>query len=466
MQIHKGFIHQLIIWISIIGWLATMVYTDIYNKYYSIVLLPIIFIFCCLLFNSVPRAVFSSMVSLILVGGYFIRMVVLPVLFCIGGYQSGFLFNKATSNDVVKAVILLCLENIVVFGVASNEINNSRGIEVSYIDLFKVSYRKLDFILLACVIVMIVCYFLVPQLQTVFVFITKVDFKTLATLRWDNETIVARGSSSRYFYSLFVFLWDMLKMPLMARLIYKIYKRFGDSRKGAWFSMIALVIPSCLLSGDNVTPLMGFLLGMFLIKKVYVLNYKGPLTVVIITFFIVFIAVFSAKVVLFRYYGGSNVLATLSQTINAYFNGFDSIAIGYASVHGVNRLSTLFTDIGYSVPFNSTILNITGERFTKVYGTAIADTGSIPPFSYQLSFYFGIPIAILLVGFMIKIIYRSEKKYKRTTDFWLAFLHLYFCFYSVLSLSCYSFSAYLTFLIGTWIPLLFLAHLGSRYKRR
>ena len=68
---------------------------------------------CVSIFLSTNK-VFSSIVSIIIIGGYFIKMVITPLCFALGGHKS-FIDGYVTEQAINEAIWLMCLETIVVF---------------------------------------------------------------------------------------------------------------------------------------------------------------------------------------------------------------------------------------------------------------------------------------------------------------------------------------------------------------
>lgn len=435
------------------------------NRYNSIFILPIAYIINSICFPRVYSGIRKSPLTILVVCGYFFRLVICPLLFCMGGYESGLTSNSASASNVTRAVLLFSLESFVVFFVASSKykyrIGENEPENINFSE-YNVTLANTSIVLLT--IFLIFAYYSVPALKTIYIFLPNANLQDLVTLRWDNETIVARGSSSRVLYSLFIFLWQLLRMPIMAYFMSIIYKRRRDTRFGVWLSMLCLLIPSIFLSGDNITPILGALLGILVISRLYVNTGKGPIRAIGIVFIIAFLAVFISKVSLFTYYGGTSTLSTVSQTLNAYIPGFDNAAAGFAKVTSTNKFEVLFNDFMYAIPFNQTLFGVTGDRFTRLFGMSINSTGSIPPFGYQLAFYFGIPISAIITGLIVNWAYNSEIKSFRTSDFWTYFLNMFFSIYTGISISCYSFSTFISSSIGMFLPLWLIVFFGRKRK--
>lgn len=434
------------------------------GNYGAIAVLPFIYGLMCFISGRALRSIRKSPVTLFLLGGYFIRMVVTPLLFSLGGYQSFYKVSIA-SADVAQATLLLSLETVVVFLAANYYTSRITGEAAETIKLRKYKTRPLVCMTVLLVGFIVFAYIVVPAIQSIYLFLPTANIADLSKIAWDNETIVARGSIQRYIYSLFMFLWPIVRAILPALLISQIYKRYGNKTGGLVLSAFCLLIPSVLLGGDNIAPFLGVILGIFVMLRLYGRKARKIVIIAGILFLSAFIIILSSKLASYQSWRGGAGVASVAQILQAYFPGFDNMAIGF-QIENPDKLGTFLFDLYYVIPFKETLLGLSGTSLADLYTQVSATGGQIVPWGFQVAHYFGIILSPLITGLFIRWAYRAEQKARGTDDFWRYYANMYTSVLIAISLSIYSFSIFLRSYINVIVPLLIIIRLGNRRKRK
>ena len=233
-------------------------------------------------------------------------------------------------------------------------------------------------------------------------------------------------------------------------LIARFYRRYKNSRFGLALSLCCLVLPFLLLSGDNIAPFIGIIVGVIVIHKLYGRRSLFPITIIGTVTAILLFIVMQSKLVLMESWRGATGVALLAQMFHNYVPGFENFA-ATLELPKDEVFSTLFYDLYYTIPFKNTLFGLEGEYIQDIYEQYTLTGGQIVPFTGQLTYYLGI-LAIPIVALFVKLAYNLEKKSKETSNFWFYFFYMYFSLFTALSLSIYSVSIYLRGLVNVVLP--------------
>ncbi len=441
-----------------------MVITNTNEVYNWLFFLPIAYgvmaIPCAKLFSLSPK----SKVLLILVGGFFVKMVVAPVLFAMGGYKS-FFVNCISIDNMNNAVLYIIYEYVLIFLISNLSLRNRR------FDLFNeintecnAGSRRLLFWVGLISLFIAFAYSYIPEIQKIYLFITDYRIDDLVEIRWDNETIVARGSIQRYIYSLFMFLWPLVRFLLPAVLIRVNYQKRGTTKIGLLLSTLTLIIPFLLIGGDNLAPFIAAMFAIIVIVKLY-----GKMGRKIAMFFtivgsVVFLGMIAGKLEALSSWRGATGITNLAQMLNSYIPGFDNTAIAI-SMQGDNKFETFLLDIISGIPFIGSFINITGDTLNDLFIVTAKTGGQIVPWGCGIGYYFSYIISPLFsAAFVWFLLYREEISNK-ADDFWIYYSNMLFVVYSAFSMIIYSTQIYLRFIWNVMIPIITIIAI-SRAKER
>ena len=431
------------------------------NTYYSIFILPFSYTVGLTFSGKILSLLRKSVTSLILVIGYFVRMVVYPLIFCMGEYHSFFL-STPNSFDVIKAVLLLSLEWFAIVITANVCVQNTDCYyeEVSIEpQQYNIGYLKV----MVCIlfVFLIAVYEMIPALKTAYLFLPTADFKQLSSLTWNSDTIVQRGTSSRYLFTLFGFIWPIVRAVLPSLCISQIYKKHGENTFSLLLSTACLLIPALFLGEDNIGPLLGALIGLIVILRLYKRRGKYVISLFVAVFGLLAFTIITTKLLTLQAWRGASGVASIAQMVNAYFPGVDNIAFAF-SINGTNRLQTLFFDLYSTIPFRETLFGLKGDNLTDLFAQTLSTNGQIVPWGYQIAHYTTIILSPFVTAIFTKIAFTAERKSKLTSDFWKYFINMYLSVFIPICFSCYSFTTFLRTLISVLLPVIIIIRLGNR----
>lgn len=445
---------------AVISFTKTALYAT--KVYYWISLLPatflIVTIFCITIFSKILH----NFVFAALYFGYMIRLVFAPFFFCLGDCQS-FFQRGISGTAMMSGCILMAGEFLIYLFVCLLWFrkNPKRLLQKATVDIDGFGSNAVVKILIPLTLFLLITYLLIPSLQTVYWPLFRASLSKVALIYYDNDTIVARGGIQRYLYSLFCFIWPITRVMLPSLLIVQIFRRKG------YFLMVelSLIIPFAFLGGDNLAPIFCSIITLLIIARLYPEHFRRLLITV------VFLGgIFLAFVVPTKYHSmqivrGGAFFSTLSQMLQAYFPGFDNVAL-VAEIPKIKYFQTLFADFYYGIPFKETLfgLNIVNlqERFTAMTGIG----GQILPFDAQLNYYLPMPLVWCMIGALIWLTAYYYDKARKTGNFWKVFEYTYFSVYTSISLSIYSFSIYIRGLLNILLPVVLIVWVVGATKRK
>lgn len=444
---------QLIVFfVSLSMALFSLIFAEENEVYGCINILPFVYAFVTLFLGNMYVHLFYSPVTILLIGGFFVQLVLTPCLFALGGYAS-FFNSAATDEGVFEAVVLLSLECLVVLPVANRYVSSVREYGFSSIELNAHGMGRLKIFLCMLVSFLIFAYVTIPAISSIYLFPFDIeDLSKIVLLRWDAETIVERGTGDRYIYSLFTFAWPFTRSLLQALVVYLAY---SSSRSGVVQRLLiifSLFVPSLLLSGDNVAPIYGLLIGLLLNMRTY-----GRKIMFLFTFFaggclVSIFLMFVEKMIAMSNWSGISGLSSIAYTLQAYFPGFDNIAM-IMQIDNANKLETFLYDIYYTIPFKETIFGLHGNRLYDMFTQVSGRAAHIVPWIAQLAHYFTIPGGVILTAWLMKYVYRIEKRCYSTDNFWEAYIFLGIAISLTMGIFTYSVSIVLRGLVNVWLPI-------------
>lgn len=434
----------------------------IYNakgEYIPIVILPLFYILFLLILLPRVKYLFKSIVFTILWGGYFIKMVLTPLLYSYAEYKS-FYYVSIETNDILYASLLIGVESVVTALVLFVMIKKHPiNIETQTITVDKENNIFVNFIILALILFLIVSYRIVPQLKIANPLFYKATLNDAALLRIDNENIVARGTFQRYLYSLFNFFLPIFRNIVPLYFLSKI----KNIEKSKFLVFILLFVPFIFLNSSNAQPIHCSILVLLVLNRLYNKKVKTVNIIVFIVGLIVLFIIITAKMQSLLAWRGIGGIAAIAQFVNAYFPGVDNAAIVHQIGHE-SYFTTLFYDLYYVIPFQNTLFGLKGDNLQDVF-TAISMTGSqVIPWCSQISHYTGFIFAPLVtMAFIIKAI-KSEINGIREKEYWSVIWCLYYSYFTSVAICTYSFSIYLSGLVNVGIPILIISNISKKLK--
>lgn len=432
------------------------------NTYEMLWLLPFSFVLGGLL--ALASSHKDSFIFLILVCGFFIKLVLTPLFFALGNYES-FYSSDLISGYIDKAIVFLGVEFIIIvfltFFVPAQKI----GVTQKTRCLNFSNNNGLLFVTLSLCFFLIFAWFYVPELQEIYYPFYKVDFSDVANIRWDNETIVARGGLKRYVYSLFMFIWPLVRILLPNLLIYKIYAKFGNKKLSLLCSLICLLIPFMILGGDNIAPFMGMLFGLLSIYKLYGRKAIPAMFLLGVGAVLIVTSVFISKMELYTVWRGAKGISVFAQILYSYFPSFDNVALIMGMDVG-DKLETLFFDIYSGIPFVNTIFGLDGIRLSDLFAVHARTNGQIEEWGSSIGYYFSYFLSPIISGLFFNLLLKIEMLSRRTQSYWKYFVTSFITVYSAMSMHIYSMSIYCRLIFNIFIPIIIISYIFGAFQTR
>lgn len=433
--------------------------------YWYIFLLPLTFSIVNVFSSRLYKRMLNSPVTMILIIFYFIRFCVSPFLFALGGYVS-FYPVSFSKGSFFYAIAIMCFELITVFFVANKYIDRTVGSKTVFFrqgtssgstHMFLITFLLLLFVLIS--------YFTVAEIQQVNQFIFNVKWETLSSINYDNETIVARGSIGRYIFSLWSFLWPILRIIIAPLFISFFYNKISRKSISIVLSTGSLVLPCLFIGTDNIAPFIGIALGAITIRHLYGKKANFIIAICLVVATVLIGIVVSSKMIEFQLWRGASGTSLVAQLLNAYFPGIENGALTL-DLPKNNYFEHLFFDFYYAVPFKETLFGFSGTRLNDLFNSFVNVKGTIVPFVFQISYYFTGLGGCFVVGVFIRLAYKLEKKAKESNAFWYYYISTYASFLIITSISIYSFSIFFRNVLCIYVPLRVIVFISKKRNSR
>lgn len=432
-----------------------------YDSYIAIAALPFVFFVCGLLFNNVYTHLSKNIGVLCLHSVMFIRMVLSPVLMAQANYDS--IFRYILKEDINHAVVMLCYETVLVYGVLSFLISHSKDklSKESYTIKCKRPSWLFRLIVLGMTVFCVVVWFTVPTCRELYKTIFEFGEETFTTVEY-SASFEAVGSVERASQTLFKMLFDMLRLLLpMGLFIW--FKRYRVSSFVAIVTGIILAFVQMLfISSTTARAVICAFLIIYFIARLYPDHAKRIMNTAIVLSVLVIVAYFAIRFSVGSRYG-TDPAEYLSKIVNAYFGGVDNVAAGSNLPEGFEA-STFWASLYSAIPFNSTLFGLKVENLQALYNAANSSYGQIPPMIVEGEYYFGIVLAPLMSCLCAVGAYHYGEKYAKTTSAWHLISNLFIAIMCAISVVMYNEEILLVWLIEWLLPMRILSALADREK--
>lgn len=426
--------------------------------------LPLMFLFLFTVLVAKKRSSFSSIVTLVIISGYFVRMILCPLLLSTSEYTTE-IRNNSAFNYMNEAVLLLSFEFLIVILFMFSSKNITRLNHTPNITKFNV--ERLHPVVYICLIgiflFFFVCVFFLSQDYLMyFKGIIQVFQATDAErILRNNAFSEFRNSSSRIIYQFYSQAMYFGQVFLPAYLLYIYTNIFinGQQKSKSKYRGVVVCLAIVLLSFSIITE--DYAKSIYIAAAVVItvwFSYPEKLKK-IIPILIVIGAVLSFSTLLIKahLFSSENFgLSDLSKLINAYFASPSNISCGLATVY-YDKLYILWGDITRSVPllahffvdlprsqdlFNATLYGLYG--WTDQIMPAIC-------YGYKyLSILAPLPILLLY-----NLAYKYEMRFKASVSIFnktiYAFLMISFSIYPSMYMLTSCFTLYMYSIVFTWL---------------
>lgn len=423
--------------------------------YWLIAMLPISFPVIILINYGIFSKIKDRLSILLIIVCYYMRMVILPVVFVYSNYSS-LIVDNGYLQYITYACFLAIYEFLIVLSLLSFFDNKKlvKNIkERETIDEYNKNSSKLfNYIVIILLITVIVGFIVYPQFKYNFRFIFESNINNI-NLNNINHKIM-KDSIPPVIYWLIIYIIDILQVLLPIVIINSIKKmRLGNNFK-FFLSLIVISIIILICTPETARSIIIALSLCIILIKLYP---KQKRLLISIIGFVLVPAVFYGLITKSRINASMN---EVSNILNAYFSGISNIATSFLIPNRPN-ISLFFIDIINSIPFISVLFKETMSTttlFNNVLYNNVGRHDQIIPMVSQSMCYFGVIFGPMLSYFSAKMALKIEKDYYEENNIYKKYLKLLFTIYFAISPIVYNFSILVSTVFKIIIPCILITN--------
>lgn len=411
------------------------------------------------------KIIFRSIVALLVIATWFVRLVLVPLIYIMSGYST-VMETSAGTNELDSAALLMSFEFLCVciFITISKKMDRIAVVDVGIgKDNDEKTKKFINLFTMALLFIAFYCVFKEPvALSTVSTVFDKL-FETKEETMNRRIDLLWIKNNSKIIYHLFSNAVYYLQVLIPANLLSHINnstKAKYERGKSLFFSII-IVLLSVVVTTDNNMDSVCIMLGAFFVVYFLYRDFfekRLPFIIGAISVFIFAFLFAKTKTDL----TGGNIFANLSSTFCAYFSAPPNVSAGFAMRYD-DKLTILFGDIVSAVPYMSLIfpgLPTSLPIYNQiVYGYA-GRTDQIIPLITTGYHYLGLFAPVLTVG-VYAIAFQMEYQFKQARNTFNQVI------YAVLMINMTVVPCTLGFTntirrLSLFVPLLIFARINSR----
>ena len=366
-------------------------------------LLPFVYSVCILFLKSVVEEALICFPVLLLVLLYFVRMVISPFLYAYAGVIEQITIN--VENNTFHTILLICYECIAVFatlGILQYRYrtkrinimqNESVRRNVVYSGKFSKGDKRLGILLLICIAIIIIFYFITPDIFTGYQTILNIADKDFTSIETDYSNIDSSTFIIKFALVTSNYMLKVLRLLIPAALIY-FASKMRNRKIAMLLSAILVVSPIFIIAGAIAMSIYYVIILMY--EFVYLYSPKNQNLKLIFVFMLgaAFIFLFWIIRYMTNAQGNASLMGFLhsfSNTVNAYFSGANIVVGIYNLPEDFDlRIRFLYYDVFGSIPYSGTLFGINeSDKLTALFNNINEVSGNIPPTIAISYYYFG-----------------------------------------------------------------------------
>jgi hypothetical protein len=428
--------------------------------YYNILpLLPMIFgllnLFSFKIYQDIP----SNLAVSIIVGLYYIRNVVSIFIMSLGNYSGVFLIRSEES--VFYALLLMISETVVVFMTIMfyRRINFKKNVVYRHRYLIMRGTNKrvikiFGIVVVLSTLILILSYITIPEIKLTYtnIFASGISINSIGET--ETNLLVPRGGLKRILYTLFIFLFNFWRIFISAWLIYLNKIKIKNGHISMILNVLIIFSNIFFIFSETIFVFIIIAILSLLLIKLYPTKVKSISIILMTGIIVVGILLFNVKMGVG--YITSSKFESISMVMQAYFPGICNLA-GVFNIVNPNKISTLFFDFYYMIPFRGTLFGIEGDRLVIEYNKSNNVFAQIIPCVGQAYHYIGLfaPIASM---FFVIIAMKYENKRKKEQNMWKYITFVLIVIYAAATPVLYNITIFGSHYFGLMLPVLVLAH--------
>lgn len=326
------------------------------NNNYSVSALlpfsPMLYLCGLYLVNNIRSQAFKSITVDIIFAIWFLRMVLIPVIYVLSGYSS-VIENSTATDNLNFAVLLVSFEYmcVILLILSSKKISRILDYESVPIDESVDTKKSISVIAFIMVIVAIICVMadssVLSIISTIF---DKLNGDQQTAILRRQEFLMSRSNAKIAFQVFFnVVYYIQILIPALLISVFVRKTKYSNNINKGCFACIVISCSAVLVTTDqNIDSVCILIASLLVVYSLYkeILENKIVIMVVGILLFCLY---FLLKKNGMNTSEGS-LLKELSNQLCAYFAGYPNVSAGI-SMQIPNKLSTLFGDIVAGTPY-------------------------------------------------------------------------------------------------------------------
>ncbi|HBM75900.1 MAG TPA: hypothetical protein DD429_10155 [Clostridiaceae bacterium] len=442
---------------------AVILYCD-FDKpdyYFLLPLLPLTFATINIAAVKVYENIYKNIGLILVIGLYYCRIVIVPVIMSIGNYSSLQKYN--VFQNMPSAIFLMIYELIIAYMVLYLTAGRSGCIEDenAAADISSSISTGAFKTIIVCILLFDISVFIfIPESRRLYIDIFKAMRQTDYEIFYIDD-VISRGSLKRACVTLYSMTMEFVRIFVPAYFMISIRKKSGEKLIGIILSIPFILAQFLLVSNTQANSILCALVLMLLIAKLYP-SWSAKIYRVSLMFGILFIVCYFA----FKHrmpsnlYGGMTMGERASQLANAYFSGPDNIAAVF-NVTTQDKWTPLFYTLISSIPFNGTLFGIEGSNFSSLYNYYNGSLFQIAPCIGESYFYFGAVLSPIVPGIFVNLAIRYGRKVQMKISLWKYVTYIYFILLLAISPVMYNGTIFLKTFMETILPMMILSSLSK-----
>lgn len=420
---------------------------------FPLTFLPLTFIAVLSVFPSVIETVPNNIGATVLVFLLFVRLVVTPLLMCLGQYNLG--LHKNINSNLLYSVLLIAYETFLVFFVIFYFSKKSiRKNKIKIIDghtIGKYEMNKYMIILIVLLFILLIILYITPELLQGYRSVFEIRDKFFSNFE-DTELIKKYGTTFVRKLSLvsgnYIMRFILIVGP--AYLIMKV----TNKNRGRILSLCCCFIPFFFIPGGLARILIYFIILYLLRMQIFSISFiymdRKTMKILLLAGICILVWWWSKL-------DSSNwesIFSVFSSRFNAYFSGVANVAGTFNMPNNIYYKTRYFLyDFLGSIPFGSTLFNLTQMRIQEFFNFCNSSMGQIPTTVGMGAYYFGPLLApIYSVCFAVASV-KAGKKAQYEVNPMKRLRYMLMSIYFSLGIIMYNIEIILTVLFSLILPI-------------
>lgn len=355
--------------------------------YELLILLPLSFGLFLFLVRSRIKLIPKNLAVTFIIGIEFVRLVIVPLLFVVGGYPATIVYNAEKNN--IYGILLQVYE---VFWIAYAIQKKSRVREGdTHFKSFNNSYchKKMAFLVLIILGITIAICYIAPEIFQNYRLITSAKEKEFTNLEQSYiVNMYASSTTKKFFLIIANYILKPVRLIVPAFFIVYIFRTTNRKKWSKFLSLIIVFTPFLFVDGTVARSLYFTLVLFLLYNSIYRSNLKkiywaiGAAAIFIITYWIVRYNSQEQSYSIVYYFG---------EKFNDYFSGFNIVGAVESLPQKINyRLKYFLHDYLRTVPFSNTLFGLNSADTVRTFFNICthAPNGQIPATLAMGCYYF------------------------------------------------------------------------------